>query len=308
VRRYGQINMSFWQGLESKNVSDAGKLLAAFFLTGPHSNSLGCFRCPIGYIQADLSWDYEKTSSALKELLDIRFIHFDSGRGWILIPNFLKYNRIQNKKVGIFVGRLAESIPPESSVFSGLIKALENYGQYLPDGLVNSLEEKIKKGGDELPQREEPTPATKAADPISPPQAMEKEINPETNGPAPIPSRQVANITPSPNPEIVSEIYKVAAEIEKLRNGKRLNIYAWIKGHEKKHSHPGAMLQSLVSLRDHWNTTEKPWAYLERIISIENGNFHEQDAIRESEELNEGFQSLANILKGGGVVPGARAP
>jgi len=124
---------------------------------------------------------------------------------------------------------------------------------------------------------------------------------------APIPAQKITD-KPDPDSEIMKQIYQTAKQLNNLNNGKRLNAYTWIEGHKKKRSHPGAMLKALTSLRDHWATTEKPWGYLEKIMAVENGNFHEQDAIRESEEIAGDFKNLAGILKAAGFAPGARAP
>lgn len=109
--------------------------------------------------------------------------------------------------------------------------------------------------------------------------------------------------------DTMREFYSLAKQISAKNNGKTFNASMWVEEHLKKKSHPGAMLKSLNSLNEHWQTTKKPWSYIERIMEIENGNFHEQDAIRESEEIAGDFKNLAGILKAAGLVPpGSRGP
>ena len=124
---------------------------------------------------------------------------------------------------------------------------------------------------------------------------------------APIPAQKITD-KPDPDSEIMKDIYRVGKELSSLNNGKKFNPWQWVEAHKKKNSHPGAMLKALTSLKEHWSTTKKPYGYAQRIMEIENGNFHEQDAIRESEKIAGDFKNLAGILKSAGLVPDIRAP
>lgn len=104
MREYGQVQCAFWQSDDALNTSDAGKLLAVYLLTGPHSNGIGCYRCPDGYVMADLGWSAERVSEGFAELSRNGFAYrFD---GVVFLPNFLRWNRVANGNVA--TARLAE--------------------------------------------------------------------------------------------------------------------------------------------------------------------------------------------------------
>lgn len=104
MREYGQIQSAFWQSPDAQSFSDAGKLLAAYLMTGPHTNGLGCFRLPDGYVMADLGWSSEMVTKGFAELFAKGFANrFD---GVVFIPNFLRWNRISNGNIA--VARFAE--------------------------------------------------------------------------------------------------------------------------------------------------------------------------------------------------------
>jgi len=113
---------------------------------------------------------------------------------------------------------------------------------------------------------------------------------------------------PEQAPTLKKELFLKASELMRLNNGKQFDANQWVGKHLKQKSHPGAMLKALISLGDNWDGVKDPFAYAERIMKIENGNFHEQDAISENGKLDEGFQALGNILRSGGLEPRAGAP
>jgi len=94
MRDYGQIQCAFWQSPDIQRLSDVGKLLASYLLTGPHSNGLGVYRLPDGYVMADLGWTSETVSKGLQELSRNCFAYrFDNV---VLMPNFLRWNPVAN--------------------------------------------------------------------------------------------------------------------------------------------------------------------------------------------------------------------
>ena len=97
MREYGQIQCAFWQSADAQEWTDAGKLLAAYLMTGPHSNGIGCYRCPDGYVMADLGWSLERVSEGFAELFRNGFAYrFD---GVVFLPGFLRWNKVANANV-----------------------------------------------------------------------------------------------------------------------------------------------------------------------------------------------------------------
>lgn len=141
MREYGQIQCSFWTDADHQGLSDAAILLAAYLLTGPHSNGLGCYRLPIGYIQEDRpNWSIETISKGFNELSRIGFCKRCETTKYVLIPKFLYWNPIVNPKIGIARVKEFETVPKKSSIYSDLCASLKRYGNHLPKGIANLIE------------------------------------------------------------------------------------------------------------------------------------------------------------------------
>ncbi len=139
MRIYGSIQTCFWENADAQKLSDQGKLLATYLFTGPHSNMLGCFRLPAGYITEDLNWDIQKVKSAFDELAEANFIIREEASGWLLISNFLKWNPIQNPKQAKGVQKLFDAVPIRSTISKPLISCLLNHGKYFEAEFVDRL-------------------------------------------------------------------------------------------------------------------------------------------------------------------------
>lgn len=128
MREYGQIQCAFWQSDDAITCTDAGKLLATYLLTGPHSNGIGCYRCPDGYVMADLGWSAERVSEGFEELSRNGFAYrFD---GVVFIPNFLRWNRVANGNVA--TARMAEfDALPKGDAKAHAARAILKYVKHL---------------------------------------------------------------------------------------------------------------------------------------------------------------------------------
>lgn len=139
MREYGSVQTQFWSDLALQNLSTHAKLLAVYLLTGPHTNMLGCFRLPIGYVAEDLKWNGEAVYNAFSELDHIKFLIRDPESNWILINNFLDWNPIENPNQGKSIVKLFKRVPHQSTVFKPLIKTLLAQTKYLDEGFQNHL-------------------------------------------------------------------------------------------------------------------------------------------------------------------------
>lgn len=135
MREYGKIYTTFWTSPEMQGVSEQARLLAAYLLTGPHGNMLGCFRLPMAYIQADMRWVPADALSILTELITIDFVRYDKGTSWLFLPNYLTWNPIENPNQGKAAAKLVEAVPVKSSFYAELIEALKPFAQRFPQGL-----------------------------------------------------------------------------------------------------------------------------------------------------------------------------
>lgn len=138
-------------------VSTEAKLLAAYLLTGPHSNGLGCYWLPDGYIQADLGWSSETVSKGFTELFQTGFAERCKSTQFVLMPKFLKWNQINNGNVAAARIKEFSTIPEKSSIFANLCKSMLEFGNHLPNHFTNRLETISKGLGKQDPTLPDPT-------------------------------------------------------------------------------------------------------------------------------------------------------
>lgn len=124
MRDYGKVHTSFWISDGMRRVSDDARLLALYLLTGQHTNMIGCFRLPDGYVSEDLSWTSERVSKGFDELSSNGFATRDSSSKWVLIRNFLSWNPVENPNQGIAALRLFDQVPDKSTIKPELARVL----------------------------------------------------------------------------------------------------------------------------------------------------------------------------------------
>ena len=161
MRTYGQIQTAFWVNPEIKELSSEAKLLATYLLTSPHSNGIGCYYLPDGYVMEDLSWKHETVSKRYAELFQNGFMKRCEQSKYILIYKFIKWNPISSSNVAKAREREFLSVPKSSSVINELANELLEYGAFLSDGFKTVL--KRYRNGIEMvsnsePYRKEPEP------------------------------------------------------------------------------------------------------------------------------------------------------
>ena len=140
MREYGQIQCSFWTDPEVESLHDQSKLLAAYLLTGPHSNGLGCFKLSDGYILGDLGWSKETVSKRFTQLLEMGFAYRCEKTFFVLIPKFLCWNSIPNPNAAKARMKEVAVIPKKFMYYNELIDSLERFGNHWPNGYVNGFE------------------------------------------------------------------------------------------------------------------------------------------------------------------------
>ena len=121
-------------------MSDTGRTLALYLLTSPHSNILGCFHLPIGYVCEDLKWAPERVAEGFVELFDKGFATHDKATKWVVLHAYLKWNPIENPNQGISAGRLFEQIPDRSTVKPALAAALREFAKHFPRSILDDFE------------------------------------------------------------------------------------------------------------------------------------------------------------------------
>lgn len=133
MREYGQVQCAFWQSRDAANLSDRGRLLALYLLTGPHSNGIGCYSLPDGYLMADLGWDEPVKAAAVAELEASGLAMWCRETRYVLIPKFLKWNGIANPKIGAARLREARAVPSSFAHMQSLREAIAAHaGEHFP--------------------------------------------------------------------------------------------------------------------------------------------------------------------------------
>ena len=139
--RYIRVASKFWQDEKVKALSDDARLLYLYVLTSPHSNMAGYYVLPKPYVAYDLNWSPERLDKAFTKLLDNRLILYCEQSDVILIPNFLKYNPIQNKNQAIGANRRILELPQ-----NGLIDEFITVTKRFAKGLDKEICQGLAKG------------------------------------------------------------------------------------------------------------------------------------------------------------------
>lgn len=163
MREYGQIQCSFWTDPDIQGLSDSAARLAAYLLTGPHSNGLGCYRLPNGYIEADFGWNSERVSKGFHELFQIGFCTRCEATNFLLMPKFLRWNPISNDNVAKARVKEFDAVPKKASIYKDLCESILLYGERLPEGFRNRLET-LSKQNPTLPYPERKEPSCESGD------------------------------------------------------------------------------------------------------------------------------------------------
>jgi hypothetical protein len=112
ARDFGPVHTSLWASKRFWSMpSDASRLFYLYLLSSPHSNSIGCYRLPRGYIAADLKWSDNDISEAIQECSDSLLIAFEEREEVVFITQFLAKNPTTNKNHAIGAVRAALALP-----------------------------------------------------------------------------------------------------------------------------------------------------------------------------------------------------
>lgn len=142
-------------------MSDASKLLAAYILTSPHANGLGCFLLPYEYVQADLKWPLETVSKAFVELFENGFCKRCERTDFVFLPKYLAWNPVTNLNVGKAREKDFLAIPSKFSYFNELIDSMKRFGNHWPKGFETMLENRLANPFETRPDPTRPDPSQK---------------------------------------------------------------------------------------------------------------------------------------------------
>ncbi|MBC8588059.1 hypothetical protein [Paratissierella segnis] len=151
---YTKIDALMWSDCKYRELTDDGKLLFVYVLTCNHRNMLGIYHLPIPYGAYDLNWDNKRFSKGLEELLQKGLINYNSNTNIILIPNFLKYNPLENQNQVKGAIKAISSIPT-IGLNTELLTTLKAFDKPFVEPLIKLLEERLGKQEKEEEEEEE---------------------------------------------------------------------------------------------------------------------------------------------------------
>lgn len=184
MRDYGKVHTSFWISDGIRRVSDDARLLALYLLTGQHTNMIGCFRLPDGYVSEDLAWTPERVSKGFHELSKNGFATRDSASKWVLILNFMRWNPVENPNQGIAALRLFSLVPDKSTVKPELARIMGAAIAHIASGKLKGSErvlEPFLNQEQEQEQEEENTSGHGSATPPESDEPLDGDAPPKKN-------------------------------------------------------------------------------------------------------------------------------
>lgn len=146
--RYVRIATKFWADEKVVDLDPETKLLYLYILSCPHSNMAGYYRLPKPYIQADLKLSDKGLTKGFNKLLSKGLIKYCEKSSVIFIPNYYKYNSIQNKNQAKGAANRTSELPKNSLVkdYKIAIKQYaESYYKELCKGLPKGFDEGLPK-------------------------------------------------------------------------------------------------------------------------------------------------------------------
>ena len=128
MRDYGRIYSTFWTSQDVQQLSDDGKLLALYLLSGPHGTLAGVCRLPDGYVCEDLRWTSQRVAKGFAELFRKGFVNRCETSNWVWIRKFLVWNRPENPNQWKAAKKIAAQVPSQcawKAEFIGVFSAIE---------------------------------------------------------------------------------------------------------------------------------------------------------------------------------------
>jgi hypothetical protein len=114
MRQFNAISPRLWRSARFTGLaSDDARLLHLYLLTGPHTNSAGCYWLSDGYACEDLRWTPERYAAARMALADAGLIRFDDANSSVLIERWFQHNPPQNESHRIGIERQLGDVPSD---------------------------------------------------------------------------------------------------------------------------------------------------------------------------------------------------
>ena len=166
MRDYGVIPTDLWSRQEFRVCTSEAQLLLLYLLSGPHTNLIGCFRLPFGYVGADFAWTSETVSERFAELFEKGFASADETVGWVYVPEVLQRSPIANPNVGKAAAKLFAQVPDLSPLKSMLANDLRGHVPKFPEVELNHFETRSKPFRNGMPNQEQEQEQEQGQEPL----------------------------------------------------------------------------------------------------------------------------------------------
>lgn len=154
MRDYGQVQCSWWGHPDTASLDDIEKLLFLYLLTGPHSNGLGCYRIPFGYVSSDTGKDMETVSEAFKKMEAKGLIRYCEDTDFVHIINYMKWNGIANPKVAAARQKEFEAIPSRCKLIPEVAGDIIEHGKHFKEPFLYRLETVVRARSETVSKQE----------------------------------------------------------------------------------------------------------------------------------------------------------
>ena len=147
MAHYRKIDTRIWNDEKFNSLSPNGQLAFFFILTHPNLTSLGAMRGTRIGLSAELPKVFPK---AFDEVFDKGFVKDNPKANFILIPNFLKYNKPENPNVITNWGKCFDLLPECDLKDQLLIRvkdSIKDYGKAFQKAFVKAFGKGYPKTG-----------------------------------------------------------------------------------------------------------------------------------------------------------------
>jgi hypothetical protein len=265
MERYTLIHNRIWLDEKFRELDTDSKMLFFYLMTSPHCNMIGYYRLPLLYIVADLGQEMQAIKPAFESLLQAGMVFYDERQSIVLIPNYLRYNRIQNPNqakaacslvdklpqnllLGEFLACIAEHAADFESVFAHL-----NGSETVTETLSEELPKPLSQG---LPKQQ--STEYRVQDISSPNGDSSAEADRES--PQDESAADGANKDEQPDPVqlVMSEYNRIFAGLWKRPLTLTPDRRAKIRARLKRYS-PGEIVQAMEAIRGSpWHCGDNP--------------------------------------------------
>jgi hypothetical protein len=285
---YAQINRKVWNTHRFRSLSKEARELFFYLTTCPHGNMLGIYVLRAGYALDDLQLgaNRELFFKPLRELSDKHLFRYDPETEIILDLEQLQKHPPENPNQIKAAVKIINSLPT-----TPLFHDLKRMAQGLNKEFVKPLIEQLDK------RSGEPVTETESASETEAETEKEARENTRPTGhPAPAPE------APPFKNAFLKEMEKdFSGVMAKLRNKydyrQMLEIENWIKANYRGR-HPLALIHTLNALTKTPDRVRDIPGYLDKIIAVENQNYHYSDFQKKAGEFKKpGLFSLGDIFR-----------